>query len=54
LADKFQEKISYEIGQIDKLLNEAEPLLDLCRLREPDFIELSAADLPILFHFFEE
>ena len=31
------------MSQIDKLLNESQPLQDLCRIKNPDFIELSAA-----------
>ena len=33
----------FEISQIDKLLDESEPLLDLCKFKIPDFIEMSAA-----------
>ena len=43
-------KITFEISQIDKLLLEGKPLLDLCKLKEPDFIEKSAAGL--LVHSF--
>ena len=35
-------KVAFEINQIDKLLDKADPLLKLCRLTEPDFIEMSA------------
>ena len=44
------EKIAYEIGQINKLLSDAGPLLRVCAAKEPDFIELSAAAL--LLHSF--
>ena len=37
------EKIEYEINRINKLFNSGEPLLDLCKIKEPDFIEASAA-----------
>jgi hypothetical protein len=36
-------KFEYEISRIDKLISEAKPLLDLCKIREPDFIEITAA-----------
>jgi len=39
--DNIKAKITFEISQIDKLISEAEPLLRLCKLKEPDFIELS-------------
>jgi hypothetical protein len=42
--------ILFEISQIDKLLSEGKPLLDLCKLKVPDFIEKSAAGL--LLHSF--
>jgi hypothetical protein len=44
-------KISFEISQIDKLLNDSKPLFDLCKIREPDFIELQAAAM-ILHSFY--
>jgi hypothetical protein len=40
----------FEISQIDKLLNDSKPLLDLCKLKTPDFIEISAAAM--LLHSF--
>jgi hypothetical protein len=43
-------KILFEISQLDKLLDEGKPLLDLCKLKLPDFIEMSAAAL--LLHSF--
>ena len=33
------QKITFEIGQIDDNINASSPLLELCKLREPDFIE---------------
>ena len=52
---KFDEtlktKILFEISQINKLLNDSKPLIDLCKLKIPDFIELSAAAL-ILHSFY--
>ena len=42
LDDNAKEKINYEISRIEKLINDAKPLLDLCKLKEPDFVEISA------------
>jgi len=43
LDDKLKEKIEHEILRINKLFDSGKPLLDLCKLKEPDFIEASAA-----------
>lgn len=43
LDKSVKEKIEYEISRIEKLLNDAKPLLDLCKRRTPDFIEITAA-----------
>jgi len=51
LDNNINSKILYEISQIDKLINEAEPLIKLCKLKEPDFIELSAAAM-VLHSFY--
>jgi hypothetical protein len=45
LDENSSKKIEFEMTQIDRLLSEAKPLLDLCKLTEPDFIEKSAAGL---------
>jgi hypothetical protein len=50
LDNGLKAKVLFEIGQIDKLLEGSKPLLDLCRLKVPDFIEMSAAAL--LVHSF--
>jgi len=50
LDEKLKRKIIFEISQIDKLLNDSKPLLDLCKLKTPAFIEMSAAAL--LLHSF--
>jgi hypothetical protein len=42
LENKAKEKIEFEIYRIQKLLTDSKPLLDLCRLKEPDFIEITA------------
>jgi hypothetical protein len=51
LDEKLRIKIVFEISQIDKLLNNSKPLLDLCKLKTPDFIEMSAAAL-VLHSFY--
>ena len=38
-------KVEYEIAQIDKLLDETEPLLKLAKMKIPDHIEKSALGL---------
>ena len=42
LDNNLKEKIGHEISRIDKLLHDAKPLLDLCKIREPDFVEITA------------
>jgi len=44
-------KINFEISQIDKLLDDCQPLIDLCKLKTPDFIEMSAAAM-VLHSFY--
>ena len=42
--DNFlKEKIEHELYRINKLFSSGRPLLDLCRIKEPDFVEASAA-----------
>ena len=36
-------KIEYEISRIDKSIASVKPLLDLCKVKEPDIIEITAA-----------
>jgi hypothetical protein len=36
-------KIEHEISRIDKSLADVKPLLDLCKIRDPDIIEMTAA-----------
>jgi len=43
LDSKLKTKVLFEISQIDKLFCDSKPLFDLCKIREPNFIELSAA-----------
>jgi hypothetical protein len=42
LDNNIREKIEHEISRIEKLLNDAKPLLDLCKLKKPDFVEITA------------
>ena len=42
LDDKVKVKIEHEISRIDKQIAEAKPLLNLCAVREPDFVEITA------------
>jgi hypothetical protein len=51
LDSGLKAKVLFEISQIEKLLGNSKPLLDLCTLKEPDFIEMSAAAL-ILHSFY--
>jgi hypothetical protein len=51
LDNGLKAKIVFEISQIDKLFNDSKPLLDLCKLKTPDFIEMSAAAL-VLHSFY--
>jgi len=50
LDNSIRKKVLLEINQIDKLINEAKPLIILCCQQEPDFIEKSASAL--LLHSF--
>ena len=43
MDDKIKEKIEHEIFRINKLFDNGKPLLDLCKIKEPDFLEASAA-----------
>jgi hypothetical protein len=45
LDETIKEKITYEIARINKLFDKTKPLLDLCKIKEPDYIEASAAAL---------
>ena len=50
MDEKLKIRVAFEISQVDKLLNDSKPLLDLCKLKVPDFIEISAAAM--LLHSF--
>jgi hypothetical protein len=43
LDNNLEEKINNEIGRINKLFDSGKLLLALCKLKEPDFIEITAA-----------
>lgn len=51
LNDKTVEKIKYEIRQLDKLFQDSNSLFNVVQIREPDFIEKSAAAL-VLHSFY--
>ena len=42
MDDSTKVKIRYEISRIERLLNDANHLIKLCNLKEPDFIEVTA------------
>jgi hypothetical protein len=43
LDDNTKIKIEHEILRIEKSLTDVKPLLDLCKMRDPDIIEMTAA-----------
>jgi len=52
LDENIKIKIRHEISRIDKLLNEVNPLLNLCKIKEqPDIIE-KAASAQVLHSFY--
>ena len=51
LDSGLKAKILFEVSQIDKLLDGSKPLLDLCKLKVPDFIEMSACAM-VLHSFY--
>ena len=51
MDDKLKAKLLFEISQIDKLLDDSKPLFDLCKIKNPDFIEMSAASM-VLHSFY--
>jgi hypothetical protein len=51
LDNSAKAKIEYEISRIDKLLKDSSPLIHLCKLKEPDYIE-TAAMAQVLHSFF--
>lgn len=51
MDENTKTKITHEISRIDKLLSDVKPLLDLCKIKEPDIIEI-AASAQILHSFY--
>ena len=51
MDNNLKEKVEYEIFRIEKLMNDAKPLLDLCKIQEPNFVEI-AATAQILHSFY--
>ncbi|MDR1326175.1 MAG: hypothetical protein LBK00_09090 [Treponema sp.] len=43
MDDNVKIKIEHEISRIEKSLTDVKPLLDLCKIKEPDIIEITAA-----------
>jgi hypothetical protein len=43
LDNSIKIKIEHEISRIEKLLIDVKPLLDLCKIKEPDIIEKTAS-----------
>jgi hypothetical protein len=43
LDESIRIKIEHEISRIDKSLEDVSPLLDLCKIKDPDIIEKTAA-----------
>ena len=42
LDNNLKIKIEHEISRIEKQITDAKPLLDLCKIKEPDFVEITA------------
>ena len=51
LDEKVKIKINHEISRIEKLITDAKPLLNLCKIQQPDFVEITAA-AQILYSFY--
>ena len=43
MDENIKIKMEHEISRIEKLIIDVEPLLKLCKIKEPDIIEISAA-----------
>jgi hypothetical protein len=44
------QKILFEIEQIDELITDSRPVIDLCKIREPDFVE--KCGIALILHSF--
>jgi len=51
LDSKLKAKVLFEVSQVEKLLNDSKPLVDLCKVKKPDFIEMSATAM-VLHSFY--
>jgi len=51
LDNALKIKLLFEISQIDKLLDDSKPLLELYKMKTPDFIEMSAGAM-VLHSFY--
>jgi hypothetical protein len=47
LDNTLKTKLQFEISQIEKLLNDSKALLDLYKIKAPDFIEMSAGAMTL-------
>ena len=47
MDNTLKTKLLFEISQIDKLLDDSKPLLDLYKIKAPDFIEMSAGAMTL-------
>jgi hypothetical protein len=50
LDNAIVQKILFEIEQIDELINSSSPLFDLCKIKEPDFVE--RCGIALILHSF--
>jgi hypothetical protein len=50
LDSAITQKILFEIEQIEELINETNLLSDLCKIREPDFVE--RCGIALILHSF--
>jgi hypothetical protein len=51
LDENLKIKIEHEISRVEKQITDAKPLLDLCKIKEPDFVEITA-NAQILHSFY--
>ena len=51
MDNAITQKINFEIEQIDENISASKPLLDLCKIKEPDFVEKCGAAM-ILHSFY--
>ena len=51
MDNNSKEKIEFEISRIEKLLSSSKPLFNLCKIQDPDFVEMTAVS-QILHQFY--